>query len=49
MEELRRREKVIRVFRNMDSVERLIGAVSDEKDGDWSVGRKYLDMAEFSN
>jgi hypothetical protein len=53
IEEVRRREKVIRIFPNMDSTWRLIGAVLAEKHEDGnlgfprSTGRKYLDMAEF--
>jgi len=47
IEEVRRREKVIRIFPNMDSAWRLIGAVLAEKHEEWSTGRKYLDMAEF--
>ncbi|WP_263842085.1 IS256 family transposase [Salinibacter sp.] len=49
IEEVRRREKVIRIFPNMDSAWRLIGAVLAEKHEEWSTGRKYLDMAEFRN
>jgi len=47
IEEVRRREKVIRIFPNMNSAWRLIGAVLAEKHEEWSTGRKYLDMAEF--
>ncbi|WP_259129955.1 transposase, partial [Salinibacter ruber] len=47
IEEVRRREKVIRIFPNMGSTWRLIGAVLAEKHEEWSTGRKYLDMAEF--
>ncbi len=47
IEEVRRREKVIRIFPNIDSTWRLIGAVLAEKHEEWSTGRKYLDMAEF--
>jgi transposase-like protein len=49
IEEVRRREKVIRIFPNIDSAWRLIGAVLAEKHEEWSTGRKYLDMAEFRN
>ena len=49
IEEIRRREKVIRIFPNIDSAWRLIGAVLAEKHEEWSTGRKYLDMAEFRN
>jgi len=47
IEELRRREKVIRIFPNIDSAWRLIGALLSEYHEEWSIGRKYLDMAEF--
>jgi transposase-like protein len=47
IEEVRRREKVIRIFPNIESAWRLIGAVLAEKHEEWSTGRKYLDMAEF--
>ncbi len=47
IEEVRRPEKVIRVFPNMGSTWLLIGAVLAEKHEEWSTGRKYLDMAEF--
>jgi len=47
IEEVRRREKVIRIFPNMESAWRLIGAVLAEKHEEWSTGRKYLDMAEY--
>lgn len=49
IEEVRRREKVIRIFPNIDSAWRLIGAVLAEKHEEWSTGRKYLDMTEFRN
>lgn len=47
IEELRRREKVIRIFPNMGSAWRLIGALLSEYHDEWSTGRKYLDMAEY--
>ena len=37
-EEIRKRERVIRVFPNDDSAVRLIGAVLIEKDENWSTG-----------
>jgi transposase-like protein len=46
-EEIRRRERVIRIFPNSASVERLIGALLMEIDEKWSSGRKYLDMTEY--
>ena len=47
IEEVRRREKVIRIFPNTGSAGRLIGAVLAERHEEWSTIRKYLDMAEF--
>lgn len=46
-EEIRRREKVIRIFPNEDSAMRLIGALLAEKHEAWSTGRRYFDMTEF--
>lgn len=46
-EEIRRRERVIRIFPNRESVIRLIGALLIEIDEKWASGKKYLDMAEY--
>jgi len=46
-EEIRRREKVIRIFPNEESAMRLIGAMLAEKHEVWSTGRLYFDMTEF--
>ena len=46
-EEVRRRERVIRIFPNRDSLLRLAGAFLMEIDEKWSSGRKYLDMTEY--
>ena len=46
-EEIRRRERVIRIFPNVKSVIRLIGALLIEQDEKWSTGRKYFDMGEY--
>ncbi len=46
-EEIRRRERVIRIFLNRQSVVRLIGALLMEKDEQWESGRRYLDMTEY--
>jgi len=46
-EEIRRRERVIRIFPNRDSVIRLIGALLMEMDEKWQTGHKYLDMADY--
>lgn len=44
-EEIRHREKVIRIFPNIDSVLRIIGAVLMDKDEEWiSSPRKYLEF-----
>ncbi len=45
-EEIRRRERVIRIFPNDDSARRLIGALLAEQNEIWQE-RKYLDMDEF--
>lgn len=47
IEELRRREKVIRIFPNKTSAWRLVGALLAEKHEVWSTGRRYLRMDEF--
>ena len=46
-EEIRRRERVIRIFPNRESAVRLIGALLLEIDNKWAGGRKYLDMADY--
>ena len=46
-EEVRRREKVIRIFPNDESALRLIGALLAEQNEVWQE-RKYLDMDEFN-
>lgn len=46
-EEIRRRERVIRIFPNSDSVIRLIGALLMEQDEKWTTGRKYFEMNEY--
>lgn len=46
-EEIRRRERVIRIFPNRESVVRLIGALLMELDDKWTSGKKYLDMPEY--
>jgi len=46
-EEIRRRERVIRIFPSRDSANRLIGALLLEIDNKWAGGRRYLDMAEY--
>jgi len=46
IQEVRRRERVIRIFPNEDSVLRLIGALLAEFHEEWQA-RKYLDMADY--
>lgn len=46
IEEVRRRERVIRIFPNDASAHRLMGALLAEIHEDWQ-GRKYFDMNEF--
>ena len=47
IEEIRRREKVIRIFPNEEASCRLIGALCAERHEEWSTGRRYLTMDEF--
>ena len=46
-EEVRRRERVIRIFPNDDSATRLIGALLAEQHETWLGGRRYLDMEPY--
>jgi transposase-like protein len=46
-EEVRRRERVIRIFPNGESAERLLGALLMEQDETWSTGRLYFDMRAY--
>ena len=48
-EEIRRRDRVIRIYPNEASVIRLLGAILMEQDEKWASGRKYLDMEEYYN
>ena len=54
IEELRRREKVVRIFPNIDSSWRLLGALLSETHEDGNLGfprstvpRSYFDMTEY--
>jgi hypothetical protein len=47
IQEIRRREKVIRIFPNRTLAWRLVGALLAEKHEEWSTGRRYLKMEEF--
>lgn len=46
-EEIRRRERVIRIFPNEASAERLIGAILVELYEEWQASIRYFDMTEF--
>jgi len=46
-EEIRRRERVIRIFPNRDSVIRLLGALLMEQDEAWTTGKRYFDMTAY--
>jgi putative transposase len=46
-EEMRRRERVIRIFPNEASAVRLIGALLAEQHEVWSTGKRYFDMTEY--
>lgn len=46
-EEVRRRERVIRIFPNEASAVRLIGALLAEQHEAWSTGKRYFDMTEY--
>jgi putative transposase len=43
-QEIRRRERVIRIFPNEESVIRLMGALLMEQSEKWQTGRKYFEM-----
>jgi transposase-like protein len=47
IEEIRRRERVIRIFPNSASVHRLVGALLQEQHEEWLTGRKYFDMRKY--
>jgi len=47
-EEIRRREKVIRIFPNQESAHRLVGALLLEQHEEWVTGRRYFDMTEYN-
>ncbi len=46
-EEIRRRERVIRIFPNRDSAIRLVGALLLEQDEAWTTGHRYFDMTAY--
>lgn len=45
--EIRRREKVICIFPNQSSAQRLIGSMLMEQHEEWSNGRRYFNMDEY--
>ena len=47
IQEVRRREKPIRIFPSVESARRLVGALCAETHEEWSTGRCYFDMEEF--
>jgi putative transposase len=46
-EEVRRRERVVRIFPNRESVVRLLGALLMEQDEAWTTGKRYFDMTAY--
>ena len=46
-EEIRRRERVIRIFPNRTSVLRLLGALLMEQDETWTTGKRYFTMTAY--
>ena len=46
-EEIRRRERVIRIFPNPESAQRLLGALFMEHSEKWFSGKRYLCMEEY--
>jgi putative transposase len=46
-EEIRRRERVIRIFPNREAVVRLVGALLLEQDEAWTTGHRYFDMTSY--
>ena len=47
--ELRRRDRVIRIYPNAASAIRLMGAQLVEHDEKWETNGKYLDMLEYQS
>ena len=46
-EEVRRRERVIRIFPNRESAIHLLGAVLMERHEQWTTGHRYFAMAAY--
>ncbi len=47
-DEVRRRERVIRIFPNRESVIRLLGALLMEQDEAWTTGKHHFDMTAYA-
>lgn len=47
--EIRKREKVIQIFPNIESAVRLLGAVLMDDHNDWSTRHRLFDMTEYYN
>ena len=47
--EIRKREKVIQIFPNIESALRLLGAVLMDDHNDWSTRHRLFDMTEYYN
>lgn len=46
-EEIRRRERVIRIFPNEESIERLLGSLLIEQHESWLCGKTYFNMDDY--
>ena len=46
-EEIRRRQRVIRIFPNEESAVRIIGALLADWNDEWISGKKYFDMTNY--
>ncbi len=46
-QEIRRRERVIRIFPNVESAIRLLGAFLLERYEDWMTDRRYMNMTDY--
>ena len=46
-EEIKRRNRVVRIFPNREACLRLVTALAVEHSEEWVTGRRYLDMREF--
>lgn len=46
-EEIRRRQRVIRIFPNEASAIRIVGALLADLHDDWTTGYRYFDMANY--